>query len=63
MAKGKKIMLHKGGTLHIFNVFLSSLLVNEVSQGSRDIKVLRPLFTDLFVGEIYNYRERDLKSA
>lgn len=61
--KRKILMLHKGGTLHIFNVFLGSLLVNEVSQGSRDIKVLRSLFTDLFVGEIYNYRERYFKST
>lgn len=44
--------------LHVFNMLLSSLLVNEVSQGSRDIKVLRSLFTDLFVGEIFSWREK-----
>lgn len=37
-------------------MFLSSLLMNEVSQRSRDIKILRSLFTDLFVGEIYDQR-------
>lgn len=44
--------------LHVFNMFLSSLLVNEVSQSSWDIKVLRSLFTDLFVGKIYNWRAK-----
>ncbi len=50
---GDKIV-QKGQVLHVFNVFLSSLLVNEVSQGGWDIEVLRSLFTNLFVAEIYN---------
>lgn len=44
--------------LHVFNIFLSSLLVNEVSQGSWDIKVLWPFFTHLLVREIYILREQ-----
>ena len=39
-------------------MFLSSLLVNEVSQGSRDIEILRSLFSDLFVGEICNLESK-----
>lgn len=51
----EKILLsEREQALHIFYMFLYSLLVNEVSQSSWDIKILRSLFTDLFVGEIYN---------
>lgn len=39
-------------------MFLSSLLMNEVSQGSRDIEILRSLFSDLFVGEICNLESK-----
>lgn len=53
------LLLHRRQVLHVFNMFLSSLLVNEVSQGSRDIKVLRSLFTDLFVGKIYDWGVRE----
>lgn len=43
---------------HVFHMFLSPLLVDKVSQGSRDIKVFRPLFTYLFVWEIYSLRDK-----
>lgn len=45
--------------LHVFYMFLRSLLVNEISQGSWYIKVLRSFLTDLFVGEIYDWRARE----
>lgn len=45
------------GALHIY-MFLGSLLVNEVSEGRGDIQVLRSLFGVLFVGEIFNRRDR-----
>lgn len=52
-----KINVKYEGHLHIFNVFLGPLLVNEVRQGSWYIEVLRSLFTDLFIDEIYNWRD------
>lgn len=53
MEQDMMCILNKVECLHVINMFLSSLLVDEVSQGSWDIKVLRPLFTHLFVGKIY----------
>lgn len=56
MEQDMMCILNKVECLHVINMFLSSLLVDEVSQGSWDIKVLRPLFTHLFVGKIYGWR-------
>lgn len=53
-------MLHKQQVLHIDSIILYSLLVDKVSQCSRDIKVLEPLLTHLFVGEIYNFGKSQL---
>lgn len=61
LQKDTMLLLQKRPVLHVFNMFLSSLLVNEVSQSSRDIKVLGSLFTDLFVGEIYERRANMLQ--
>lgn len=38
-------------------MFLGSLLVNEVSQGSWYVEVLRSLFTNLFINKIYSWRD------
>lgn len=40
--------------LHVFYMLLSSLLVNEISQGGRDIQILWSLFANVFVGKIYD---------
>lgn len=50
-------MQHKQQALHINNVFLCSLLVDEISQCGRDVEVFRFLLVHLFVGEIYNFRK------
>lgn len=53
-------MLHKQQVLHIDSIILYSLLVDKVSQCSRDIKVLESLLVHLFVGEIYNFGKSQL---
>lgn len=45
-------MSYTGGAVHVFNMLLCSLLMDEVSQGRRDVQVLWSLLADLFVGEI-----------
>lgn len=52
--------LHKQQALHIDNIILHSLLVDEVSQCGRDVEVLRSLLLHLFVGEIYNFGKSQL---
>lgn len=53
-------MLYKQQALHIDNIILYSLLMDEVSQCGRDVKVLESLLLHLFVGEIYNFGKSQL---
>lgn len=53
-------MLHRQQALHIDNIILYSLLVDEVSQCGRDVDVLGSLLVRLFVGEIYNFGKSQL---
>lgn len=46
--------------LHIDNIILYPLLVDEVNQCGRDVAVLGSLLVHLFVGEIYNFGKRQL---
>lgn len=56
-------MLHKQQALHINNMILYSLLVDEVSQCSWDVEVLGSLLVHLLVGEIYNFGESQLNGS
>lgn len=53
-------MVDKQYALHIIDIILYSLLVDEISQSRRDIQILGSLPVHLFVGEIYNL---EIKSA
>lgn len=54
--EGKK-KPYDGQVSHVVDGLLSSLLVNEVSESSRDVHVLWSFFIDLFVGEIFTNRK------
>lgn len=56
-------MLHKQQALHINNIILYSLLVDEVSQCGWDVEVLGSLLVHLFVGEIYNFGKSQLNGS
>lgn len=46
-------MLHQQLLLHVVDIILDSLVVDEVCQSSRDVQVLGSLPLRLFVGKIY----------
>lgn len=55
--------LHKQQALHINNIILYSLLVDEVSQCGWDVEVLGSLLVHLFLGEIYNFGKSQLNGS